>query len=721
MSVLVIIRPIACHTNSDLYPRRHPESPLFLVDTTTSHLLHYAPNPLLPARSRFRIPSSLILDNPSASHLTLQVWSGPLSKHPATTSAGYRDLGVDVCEADVPALFTENFDWNDARRHLVAGVLGSELLGKKIGILKVGCQDEALESEQDIIRSGIPRGMGKGKYIDRVRDTRTFADISRDVLRRWAFPLVPDSRIMGKDDYELRRGNVYVARTAVRLSRTTTTTGPALIGPHTTLSARTTFNTSTIGERSLVGTGTRIVDSYLFDHVTVGNDCVLNGCIVAQNVVIGDRVVIGVGALIGAGVVIGNDEVIEPFARVAASPLGQGDASDSDEDSDDFAPGKCPLRATMYFLKYTSLTLGLADTPPSRPLTNPGSQGWVWPSDEVSEDDGMHTRHHDDEQHHHDDGDSSSEDEFQDPYEHPDNKRLLNLGQDLSRVHSARSVASTLDHSSTIGSDDVVEDRLLAHGVQGVHVGGQDMSDIDANDNDADDNDDDAASSASEEDPTTTAHLSKLSDFRTEVRLSLDRAVEESHRPQDALLELTTLMLSSNVGVSGPGGGKEQVVAFLMDHVTTKTGGDGSVKAVKQAATSVWERWGALVQGIGIKPKDLILQVQVSSHDVCVYADTLADSRRLFPLQYYCLTTSPTQASLFPIHLNALYDADIVEFEDIIAWYKSDESRGKGGQCDMPVRDAEEWKSVWNGAGRFVKALVEAQESSEEEDESDEE
>lgn len=42
---------------------------------------------------------------------------------------------------------------------------------------------------------------------------------SRDVLRRWAFPLVPDSGILSKVEYELRRGGVYVAKEGVTLAR----------------------------------------------------------------------------------------------------------------------------------------------------------------------------------------------------------------------------------------------------------------------------------------------------------------------------------------------------------------------------------------------------------------------------------------------------------------------------------------------------------------------
>ncbi len=45
------------------------------------------------------------------------------------------------------------------------------------------------------------------------------ADVRRDVLRRWAFPLVPDLNEPGGIQYELRRGNIYIARDNVVLSR----------------------------------------------------------------------------------------------------------------------------------------------------------------------------------------------------------------------------------------------------------------------------------------------------------------------------------------------------------------------------------------------------------------------------------------------------------------------------------------------------------------------
>jgi translation initiation factor eIF-2B subunit epsilon len=140
-----------------------------------------------------------------------EVWSGT-QPDSGSSQGGYRDLGIDICEADVPALCTENFDYHDLRRHFLNGVLTSELLGKKIAVHVAG--DEPEDSTKGDNRSG-----DGGKYIERIRDTRTFGEITRDVLRRWSFPLVPDLNEPGGTQYELRRGNVYVARDNVVLAR----------------------------------------------------------------------------------------------------------------------------------------------------------------------------------------------------------------------------------------------------------------------------------------------------------------------------------------------------------------------------------------------------------------------------------------------------------------------------------------------------------------------
>jgi translation initiation factor eIF-2B subunit epsilon len=42
------------------------------------------------------------------------------------------DCNIEVCTPEVPALFTENFDYDDLRRDFVNGVLTSDLMAKNI-------------------------------------------------------------------------------------------------------------------------------------------------------------------------------------------------------------------------------------------------------------------------------------------------------------------------------------------------------------------------------------------------------------------------------------------------------------------------------------------------------------------------------------------------------------------------------------------------------------
>jgi hypothetical protein len=62
----------------------------------------------------------------------------------------------------------------------------------------------------------------------------------------------------------------------------------------------------------------------------------------------------------------------------------------------------------------------------------------------------------------------------------------------------------------------------------------------------------------------------------------------------------------------------------------------------------------------------------------------------------------------------------MAEYEDIVLWYKSEESRGKG-ENETGADDPEAWRTLWASGGRFVKALAEAQEDSDEDDDEDEE
>jgi translation initiation factor eIF-2B subunit epsilon len=374
-----------------------------LVNPAASTLMHYSQLPSLPRKHRFPIPTSLLMDRSDPRSIAYEVWGGK----------GYRDLGIDVCEADVPALCTENFDWQDLRRHLVCGILSSqEMLGKKVGVYLVGGQNgESAEVDARESRT----------YVDRIRDTRTFGDVSRDVLRRWAYPLVPDSGIQGGSDFELRRGVIYVAREGVVLARTTSLIGPLLLGPYTSLGSNTTVRRSVLGRNNRVAAHSSICDAYLFDNVIIGKNCRVEGCILGEGVILEDGVTVEKGALLGSGVRVGHGQTVEAFARVGKTTAMTMKLDDSDEDSEsEDIDGELAVRTLRRYCHSSPRFLG----PGMIPLPGDSSVGYIWPTE---------------------DNEVESDDELDDPYEHPDNKRLLELGElDFRPTHdSMRPAADT--------------------------------------------------------------------------------------------------------------------------------------------------------------------------------------------------------------------------------------------------------------------------------------
>jgi translation initiation factor eIF-2B subunit epsilon len=211
------------------------------------------------------------------------------------------------------------------------------------------------------------------------------------------------------------------------------------------------------------------------------------------------------------------------------------------------------------------------------------SIGYIWPADDMDE-----TL-----------SDDEDERELLDPYEHPDNKRLLQLGRDLDAdVADTDSTCSTLSRASSSSASSM----SLASST-GIPVG-----------------------------------VASAADFSVEARLTLERNISENHSVTDTILELKTLMLSSNVGISGPGGGREAVVACLMGLVEV----DKSPREIKDKSEQVWTQWGGILAGLNAPPVDSILEVQV-----CHTSDIHA--QRLTMCSPALLHTKPSIRTLLPL------------------------------------------------------------------------
>ncbi|KAI9446408.1 nucleotide-diphospho-sugar transferase [Lactarius indigo] len=428
--------------------RSKGDSAVFVLDQDTSECLHYEPVTGYPPKSIARIPRDIL-----ESHPNIEIRNDLL------------DCSIDVCALEVPSLFQDNFDYGDIRRDFVHGILTSDLLMKNIYCY-----------------------VAKEGYAARVQDTRSYDAISKDILSRWTFPLVPDDNHPGGHAYDHLRGNKYIPKdNSVVLSRTCKIGNNTLIGPSSL--------PSTLGARCSVGPDTILRNAYVFDDVTIGPNCVLESCIVGAGVQVGEGSRIARGSLVADGVKLGPGTVLMPFERVSRrkqKPVPViGELAEDGDDGDD-ADADSELEEAEKNQRSISQNLG------------PGSDAFVWPRRAIAR--------------------KGDEEGYENELENFNNWRLMRLGDDLTDLvlSDPGSLTSEDERSSDSDDDSFSQNASLASSVTSL-----------------------PAASA-----TATVSAGEQ-EFQTEVRLSLERAFSEGHSLENASVELKTLRMASNAVVAG--------------------------------------------------------------------------------------------------------------------------------------------------------------------------
>lgn len=125
--------------------------------------------------------------------------------------------------------------------------------------------------------------------------------LSRDLLCRRAYPLVPSSR---RFSYQSR--NIYKEASA-SLARGSALHKDSLIGEASTVNKDSSIGSSIVGRRCKIGENATIQNSHLMDNVTVGNNCEIINCIVLSSVTLDDNTKV-------------NDVIIEAPASGKSKP-----------------------------------------------------------------------------------------------------------------------------------------------------------------------------------------------------------------------------------------------------------------------------------------------------------------------------------------------------------------------------------------------------------------
>jgi translation initiation factor eIF-2B subunit epsilon len=236
-------------------------TPLFVVDSDTGRCLHYEET------HRFHSERRLIMDSDIPRKLSTSF----------EVRADLIDPGIDICTPEVLALWTETFDYQLPRRDFLNGVLRDwELTGKKIFA--------------EVLDEG---------YAARAHNLPMYEAVSRDVVGRWTFPLVPDSNIVPEQTYTLE-GNVVAEDDVVR--RKNATTKQAVIGSKTILGAGSKIINSTVGRGCTIGSNVTITDSAIWDGAVIGDNSTVMRAIVGHDAHIGKGCTIPAGTLVSFNV-----------------------------------------------------------------------------------------------------------------------------------------------------------------------------------------------------------------------------------------------------------------------------------------------------------------------------------------------------------------------------------------------------------------------------------
>lgn len=455
------------------------------------------------------------------------------------------DCHVDICTAQVPTIFQENFDYQTLRSDFVKGVLSSDLLKKNIYSY-----------------------VTKTHYSARVESWQTYDGISQDVIERWAYPIAPERNLCSDQTFTYHSKNVYKENNVI-LSQSCKLSSCVVIGSDSFVGDKTEIENSVIGRNCKIGSNVIIENSYLWDGAVIEDNCIIKHSIVANDALIRKNAILGSGSVISFGVVIDENVIVPSNVKIVKSQIKDDSLSpvissdESDEDDNEF---NGPAQVADENLIRDSSAVGL------------NGIGFVYDDDNCSGDELISS------------GIVYEIDEL--------NLSDSSIASSTITVHhSNRKKKRTQSSNSVFVSEDEGER------------------------------------------------------FDLEAIATVERAMENNHDLDTAMLELNTLRMSMNVTYHEVREASCLAMIKRVNHfISTGT------LAIKEAAEKIFRKWGKMFERQVFDDEDQIDLLHILQQ-ICNKID--ADYK----------------ATLFGCVAVILYDIDIVEDDNVIAWWDSAESK----------------------------------------------
>lgn len=272
-------------------------TPVFVIDPRKNRCLHYEEMNPLQANKYVNIDPDLLTE-----HTEMEIRTDLI------------DCGIDICTPDVLALWAESFDYEVPRRHFLHGVLKDyELNGKTL--------------HTEIVQD---------HYAARAVNLQSYEAVSKDVLARWTYPLVPDSNLLAGQSYKYWRGGLC-KENGVVLARTCKAGKNTILGKDTSIGDGSKVSNSIIGRRCFIGKNVNISNAYIWDDVSIGDGSTVDRAIIANEAVIGRKCTIQPGALISFKVKIADNTEIAPGARITRAKRKLENNEDDEELTEEVA------------------------------------------------------------------------------------------------------------------------------------------------------------------------------------------------------------------------------------------------------------------------------------------------------------------------------------------------------------------------------------------------
>ncbi|KAL3879779.1 hypothetical protein ACJMK2_032065 [Sinanodonta woodiana] len=206
------------------------------------------------------------------------------------------DCQICVCSPQVLSLFTDNFDYQ-TRDDFVKGILtNEEIMGNTIYIRII-----------------------TEKYAARISNLQLYDSVSRDIINRWTYPMVPDNCIKhNKDNMSYGRHNIYLSKD-VSLARGCVLEENVLVGKGSSIGNNSFISNTVIGRNCKIGENVKLIDSYVWDGVTVEKNCVIKKSLLCDNVTVYEGVTVCPRCVLSWDVAVGPQVTIKENTIAVAS------------------------------------------------------------------------------------------------------------------------------------------------------------------------------------------------------------------------------------------------------------------------------------------------------------------------------------------------------------------------------------------------------------------